>query len=127
MHLLSLAVALLAALAIIGIGVGYVTSPTKMAPSFGLPLPPDVHDVRWWLRPKGVRDIVSGLVVIAVFFAGDRHLLGLVLMVEVLIPLGDMTTVLAGRGRTATALGVHGLTALVMIAAAAGLLVGAAR
>ncbi|MBE7216839.1 MAG: DUF4267 domain-containing protein [Caulobacteraceae bacterium] len=120
-------VAWLAALAIIGIGVGYVAVPAKMMASFGLPLPADVHGARWWLRPKGVRDIVSGLVVIAVVFAGDRHLLGLVLMVEALIPLGDMATVLLGKGRVPTALGVHGLTALVMLAAAAGLLAGAAR
>ena len=124
---LRLAVAWLAALAIIGLGVGYVTVPTKMMASFGLPLPADVHGVRWWLRPKGVRDIVSGLVVIAVVFAGDRHLLGLVLMVEALIPLGDMATVLAGKGRVPTALGVHGLTALIMIVAAAGLLAGPSR
>ena len=76
-----------------------------MAPSFGLPLPAEGAATGWWLRPKGVRDVVAGVLVLAVFAAGGHHALGLVLLIKALIPIGDMTTVLAAKGRTATALG----------------------
>ena len=111
----ALGVALLASFAIIGIGVGYVLRPDVMAPSFGLPVPQTLLDVSPWLRLKGTRDIASGVLVLVVMAMAAHQVLGFVLLVAALIPLGDMTTVLAARGRTATALGVHGLTAALMI------------
>ncbi len=69
-----------------------------------------------------MRDVVAGVLVRAVFATGGRHALGLVLLIQALIPLGDMMTALASRGRTATALGVRGATAAVMILAAVLLL-----
>ena len=126
MHWFSLGVALLAALAIIGIGLGYLFSPTAMAPSFGLPPPSDPTGMAWWLRPKGVRDVVSGVLVLSVMAVDAHRTLGFVLLVAALIPLGDMTVVLAGRGRPAAALGVHGVTAALMILGALPLLAGAA-
>ena len=65
---------------------------------------------------------MSGLVVVAVLVLGTPRLLGIVLLVEALIPLGDMTLVLAARGSTARALGVHLLTAAIMAAGALPLL-----
>lgn len=126
MHWFSLGVALFAALAIIFIGVRYLTDPRAMAPSFGLPLPEAGPNIPWWLRLKGVRDVVSGLVVLALLASDGQKVLGIVLLIEALIPLGDMSVVLAAKGRTATALGVHGVTALLMILGAVPLLVGAA-
>lgn len=126
MHWFSLAVALLVALGIIWVGFRYLTNPTTMAPSFGLPLPEAGVNTTWWLRLKGVRDITSGVLVLA-FMAADGHrALGLVLLVSALSPLGDMSTVLAAKGRTATALGVHGVTAAVLVLAAIPLLMGRA-
>lgn len=125
MHWFALGVALLAALAIIGIGVGYITRPMLMAPSFGLALPEAGPNTAWWLRLKGTRDIVAGVLVLT-FMATDGHqALGLVLLIAALIPVGDMSMVLAAKGKTATALGVHGVTAAVMIVAACLLLAGA--
>ena len=126
MHWLSFGVALLAALAIIGIGIGYLTRPGAMAPSFGLPLPGDGAAVAGWLRLKGVRDISSGVLVLTFMALRAPRPLGVVLLVLALSPLGDMTVVLAGRGRVRTALSVHGVTAAVMILAAVPLLLGAA-
>ena len=126
MHWFSLGVALLAAIAIIFIGVRYLSDPCAMVPSFGLPLPEAGPNIPWWLRLKGVRDIVSGLVVLALMAWNEGRLLGLVLLIEALIPLGDMSVVLAAKGRTATALGVHGATALIMVLGAVPLLVGMA-
>lgn len=126
MHWFSLGVALLAALGIIFIGVRYLSAPLTMAPSFGLPLPEAGQNIPWWLRLKGSRDIVSGLLVL-VFMAWDGHrALGIVLMVEALIPIGDMSLVLAAGGRASTAYGIHGLTAVLMAAAAIPLLMGVA-
>jgi hypothetical protein len=65
MHWLALGTALLVALAIIAIGSQYVASPLAATCSFGLPLPENDTNIAWWLRLKGVRDIVSGLAVTA--------------------------------------------------------------
>ena len=72
MHWFSLGVALLAALGIIGIGVGYLTRPMKIAPSFGLPLPDGAPNVAWRLRLKGTSDVAAGVLVLA-FVAADGH------------------------------------------------------
>jgi hypothetical protein len=119
-------VAGLAALAIIGIGVGYLARPQVMAPSFGLPPPEGGPGVFWWLRLKGTRDVASGLIVLAIMAMGAYRELGWVLLIAALIPLGDMATVLAAKGRTATALGVHGVTAAVMILGAVPLMAAGA-
>lgn len=126
MHWFSLGVALLMAGGIIWIGFGYLFYPGAMVSSFGLPLPDGGENTIWWLRPKGVRDITSGVLVLA-FMAADGHrALGIILLIEAMIPLGDMSTILAAKGRTAVALGVHGVTAALMILAAAPLLMGVA-
>ena len=126
MHWFSLAVALLAALGILGIGLGYLTNPGAMMPSFGLPPAEEGANMAWWPRLKGVRDVAAGVLVLT-FMVVDRHrALGLVVLVEALIPLGDMSTVLAAKGRTVTAFGVHGVTAALMILAAIPLLSGVA-
>ena len=120
----SLGVALLASLAIIGIGVGYLAAPRVMAPSFGLPPPQAASDVFWWLRLTGTRDVAPGLRALCGWPVGAPGQLGIFLLISALIPLGDMATVLAAKGRTATALGVHGLTAAVMFVASITLLLG---
>ena len=124
MHLLALGIAWLAALAIIGIGIGYLVSPRAMTASFGLPLPEDGAHIAWWLRLKGVRDVVAGLAILAFLAWGAPRDVGLLLLVEALIPIGDMSLVLTAKGSTKTALGVHGLTAVLMILAAITLLTG---
>lgn len=126
MHWFSYGVALLAAVGIIGIGVMYLLQPRVMTHNFGLPLPEEGRNTTWWLRLKGSRDIVSGLVVLALMVWGSPVILGIVLLVEAIIPTGDMSLILAAKGSTKTALGVHGLTAALMIAGALPLLMGIA-
>jgi hypothetical protein len=126
MHWFSLGVALLVAVAIIVVGAMYLFTPTTMMRSFGLPLPGNDANVAWWLRLKGSRDIVSGLVVFALVAWGEPRLLGTVLIILALIPVCDMSLVLAAGGSANTALGIHGLTAAVMIAAAIPLIIGLA-
>lgn len=118
-------VALLVAIGIIGLGAMYLAGPRAATRSFGLPLPEVGTNIAWWLRLKGVRDIVSGLVVLALMVWGGQRLLGIVLLVEALIPAGDMSLILAAKGSVARALGIHGLTAALMVAAAVLLIAGA--
>lgn len=121
----ALGLALLLAFAIIGIGAWYLTSPMTAVRSFGLPLPVGGSNTAWWLRLKGVRDVASGVTVLAPMISSGPRAAGIVLLAETIIPLGDMLVILAAKGSAKTALGVHGLTALVMILAAIPLIVGA--
>ena len=125
MHWLALGTAALLAFAIIAIGAEYIASPVAATRRFGLRLPENGADTAWWLRLKGVRDIVSGLVVLAFMAWGVAYGVGLVLLVEALIPIGDMLMILAAKGSTKHAFGIHGLTAVVMVATAIPLLIGA--
>ncbi|EJN07074.1 hypothetical protein PMI42_08029 [Bradyrhizobium sp. YR681] len=124
MHWLALGTALLVAVAIIAIGIRYVASPFAATRSFGLPLPENGANIAWWLRLKGVRDIVSGLAVLAFMMWGAPSSVGIILLVEAIIPAGDMLLILAAKGSTASALGIHGLTAVIMVFAAVPLIVG---
>ena len=124
MHWFALGLSLLLALAIIAIGTQYVVSPRTATRSFGLPLPEAGANVAWWLRLKGVRDIVSGLIVLALMASGDLRGVGIVLLVAAVIPVGDMSLILAANGSTRSAFGIHGLTAVLMVFAAIPLMVG---
>ena len=125
MHWLALGLAGLVALAIIAIGTLYLANPRAATRSFGLPLPEEGANIPWWLRLKGVRDVVAGLGVLAFMAWGGARGVGLILLADAIIPVGDMLVVLAGKGSTRLALGMHGLTALVMILAAIPLIMGA--
>lgn len=126
MHWFSTGVALLAAIGIIAIGLMYLWNPRTATQSFGLPLPEAGANVAWWLRLKGIRDVVSGLVLLGLMAWGGRQLVGIVLSIEALIPLGDMSLILAAKGSTRRAFGIHGLTALLMLAAAGPMIAGIA-
>lgn len=126
MHWFSLAIALLAALGIIVIGCMYLFNPRAATESFGLPLPEEGARINWWLRLKGTRDIVSGLVVLALLTWGTQRMVGLVLLIEAIIPLGDMSLILTAKGSTKRAFGIHGLTAVLMILAGTVLITGTA-
>ena len=124
MHWLALGMAVLLALGIIAIGTQYLVSPRAATRSFGLPLPENGANIAWWLRLKGVRDIVSGLTVLAFMVCGVPRGVGLILLVEAVIPVGDMLVILAAKGSTRSAFGIHGLTAVVMVLAAIPLMMG---
>jgi len=110
--------------AIITIGLMYVSRPTVVAGSFGLPLP-DGLNVEAWLRLKGVRDIVSGTTLLTFVALGEPRWVGVLLLSFAVIPVGDMIVILANKGSVRTALGVHALTAIFMAAAGIILTYGA--
>jgi uncharacterized membrane protein len=107
--------AALLALAIIAIGCFYVISPERMTGSFGLKPPAPDADTRAWLRLKGIRDIVSGSVVLTLMLTTDTRTVGIALLVLAITPLGDMSNVLGSGGSKSTAFSVHGVTCGVMV------------
>lgn len=119
-------VAVLAAVAIIALGVMYLLNPRAATQSFGLPLPEEGPNVSWWLRLKGVRDVVAGVVVLAMVVWGGPRMVGIVLLIEAMIPAGDMSLILVAKGSAKHAFGIHGLTAALMIGAAIPLITGLA-
>ena len=110
-----LSLAALLAVAIIVIGCFYVISPERMTGSFGLKPPAPDADTRAWLRLKGIRDIVSGSVVLTLMLTTDTRTVGIALLVEAIVPLGDMSNVLGSGGSKSTAFSVHGVTCAVML------------
>jgi hypothetical protein len=126
MHWFSGTVALLAAVGIIAVGIMYLVKPRTATESFGLPLPEEGANIAWWLRLKGSRDVASGLVVLALMAWGTPRMAGIVLLIEAIIPVGDMSLILAAKGSAKRALGIHGITAALMILAALPLIMGAA-
>ena len=110
-----LSLAALLAVAIIVIGCFYVISPERMTGSFGLKPPAPDADTRAWLRLKGIRDIVSGLVVLTMMLTTDTRTVGIALLVFAIVPLGDMSNVLASGGSKSTAFSVHGVTCAAML------------
>lgn len=121
MYWFSMGVALLVSAGIIAIGAMYLTRPAIAMRSFGLPLPAQGESTMWWLRLKGIRDVAAGLLVLALMVRGEAQLVGIALLVDALIPLGDMSLILSAKGSTRAALSIHGVTALLMIAAGAPL------
>jgi hypothetical protein len=110
-----LILAALLAAGIIVIGCFYLISPKRILGTFGLKPPASDADTLAWLRLKGVRDVAAGLVVLAMMLTADAPLVGIALLVEAVLPLGDMSINLACGGRKATAFSVHGVTLVVML------------
>jgi hypothetical protein len=84
------------------------------APSFGIPEWP-TGIAAGYFAVKGIRDIVIGLNLLTLFALRQRRATGILMAITTLIPITDMITVLTHHGPAATALGVHGLTAVVML------------
>src|SRR5262245_19225022 len=96
-NVIPLILAALMAVGIIVIGCFYLVSPERISKTFGLKPPASDADTRAWLRPKGIRDVVAGLVVLAMMLFADSRLLGIALLVEAIIPLGHVNRFGVGR------------------------------
>jgi len=110
-----LTVAALIAVGIIVIGCFYLLSPERISGTFGLKPPPSDADTRAWLRPKGIRDVASGLVVLAMMLTVDTRSVGIALLVLAVIPFGDMSIILGLGGSKSRAFSIHGVTCAVML------------
>ncbi|MEI7055808.1 DUF4267 domain-containing protein [Nocardioides sp. CCNWLW239] len=122
LHTVGMVLIWIVVVGIIYIGTMYLLRNETNAEGFGLPVLP-AADARAWWQLKGVRDITSGLVLIPLIFV-QPDALPWVVLVEAVIPIGDMLVILGNRGSKARAFGVHGLTAAVMLLAVAMLWLG---
>ena len=112
----------LIAAGIIFIGARFIVAPRVAAAGYGVQADLGQPSAGAYLRVKGIRDIASGLFVFILMAAGATHLLGWVILAATIIPLADATIVLGSGGSKSIALGVHGLTAAVMVVTSALLL-----
>jgi hypothetical protein len=110
-----LILAALIAVAIIVIGCFYLVSPERISATFGLKAPASDADTRAWLRPKGIRDVASGLVVLTMMLTAGSRSVGIVVLVFAIIPFGDMSIILSSGGSKSKAFSVHGVTCAVML------------
>ena len=110
-----LSLAALIAVAIMVIGCFYLISPERISGTFGLKPPASDADTRAWLRPKGIRDVVSGLVVLTMMLTTDTRSVGIALLVEAIVPLGDVSIVLGSGGSKSKAFSIHGVTCAAML------------
>src|ERR1700747_3741763 len=110
-----LSIAALIAVGIIVIGCFYLVSPERISGSFGLKPPASDADTRAWLRLKGIRDVVAGLIVLTMMLTTDGRSVGTALLVEAIIPLGDMSLILGSGGSKSRALSIYGGTCRVML------------
>lgn len=99
---------------ILWFGLEFIFSPQTVTQGYGLPHWPS-GDGDGFLRIKGIRDVVLALVLGILLITGHRRALAWVLLVEALAAYGDMTNVLAHHGSVAIALGIHCLTATLMV------------
>lgn len=120
MHLAALLVALIACAAIIAIGIRFLLQPRQATLAFGVA----DGNLRALTEIKGVRDITSGVVPLVVWAAAGRTALGWALVAAALTPAADAVIVLTNGGKLATALGIHGLTAGLLVAAGLVLALG---
>lgn len=109
----------LIAVGIIFIGARFLIAPRAAAEGFGIPA--DGSQAFAYLWAKGTRDIVSGLLVIALLWLGvGRRVLAAFIGVAALIPIGDFINVYLNLGvRNPMALAIHGGTAIFMLILAA--------
>jgi Domain of unknown function (DUF4267) len=113
MHLTALLVALIACVAIIVLGARFILRPRQATLDFGIA----ADNLRGLTEIKGARDIASGVVLLVAWASAGPTTLGWVLVAAAIIPTADALIVLTNGGKLAKAVGVHGLTAALLVAA----------
>ncbi|MFI5712428.1 DUF4267 domain-containing protein [Kribbella sp. NPDC051620] len=109
------------ALAPISFGLNFLLNGQGAASGFGIDPWPTGNAAGYYIV-KAVRDLVLGLNLLILLAAGQRRAVGIVMAVVTIVPVGDMIAVLTHGGSVATALGIHGLTAVIVAAVAVLLL-----
>jgi uncharacterized protein DUF4267 len=113
MNTAALIVGIIACVAIIVLGIRFFLAPDRATLDFGVA----PGNVRALTEIKGLRDITSGVVLLVVWAAAGRTALGWALLAASITPTGDALIVLTNGGNPSKALGVHGLTAALLVAA----------
>jgi Domain of unknown function (DUF4267) len=81
MQIVGLVISWAVAIGIIGIGIGYAAKSEVNATGFGLPQLPE-REARGWWQVKGVRDIVSGVLIIVAIITARADLWWLILVLH---------------------------------------------
>ena len=105
--------------AIIAIGINFILNPVGASTAFGIPIHDPTAFPFMWI--KGIRDIFSGLVILAFLLRGDRRTTATLYAIAIFIPFSDGLVILAHLG-FAPSIYIHWGTALYMIIVAAFLL-----
>jgi hypothetical protein len=95
-------------------GLRFLLDPHGAAAGFGID-PWPTGAAAGYFAVKGIRDIVLGLNLLALFALGQRRATGVLMAIAAMIPIADMIIVLTHGGTVATALGIHGLTAVIVL------------
>jgi hypothetical protein len=102
------------------IGIRFLLVPRQATLAFGVA----ADNLRALTEIKGVRDITSGAVLVVVWAAAGRTALGWAAIAAAITPIGDAMIVLTNGGKLSTVLGVHGITAVLLVAAGLVLALG---
>ncbi|MFE6857508.1 DUF4267 domain-containing protein [Nocardia sp. NPDC057668] len=102
---------------IIVIGARFLVSPRVAAAGFGVPAKPDGDAA--YLDVKGLRDITSGVIGLALILFADADAVGWYMLAVSLTPFGDTLIVLRHGGTRAAAFGIHFATAVIVWISAA--------
>ena len=109
----ALVIMFIACAGIIAVGTRFLLAPRVAMAGYGVA--PD--SVRALTEIKGVRDIASGVVLLVIWAAAGHAALGWAMVAAAITPTADALIVLRNGGKLTTALGVHGLTAALLVAA----------
>ena len=111
------------ALTIVLIGVFFFVAPYAAAEGFGVTV---IRDTHWdaYLSVKAIRDIGAGIFIAILILNRSGQLLGFFLLASTIIPLTDAVIVLKHGGTRATAFGIHGTTAGIILMTSGLLLLG---
>lgn len=120
MYLAALVIAVIGCLGIVVLGARFLLAPRRATLDFGVA--PD--SLRALTAIKGVRDITSGVVLLVVWAVGGREPFGWALVAAAITPAADAVIVRTNGGKLATALGIHGVTAALLVAAGLVLALG---
>ena len=109
-------------LGIIFVGTRFLLAPSTAAAGYGVPVEQETAWAGAYLAAKGVRDIASGFFIFILIAFQAPYILGGIIVAATIIPIVDAVIVLTHNGSKATAYGVHGATAAVMLVTAGLLL-----
>jgi hypothetical protein len=98
---------------IVFIGARFLVQPRAAAAGYGVPAAPDGDTT--YLTVKGLRDLVYGLIGLALIAFTTADAIAWFMLVVALNPLGDTLIVLRNGGTKAVAFGIHFATALVVL------------
>ncbi|WP_412074686.1 DUF4267 domain-containing protein [Streptomyces xanthophaeus] len=115
------ALAALTGVAVLFLGLNFLLNPDGAPAGFGItPWPQGNAD--GYFVVKGVRDIAVASTVFLLLTLGQRRILGWVVLIDAIIPLGDALAVVTHGGTFTTALSVHVSAAAIVVLTAIMLL-----